>query len=285
MDDCQEKCCCRIGFMIFSKHAFPPKKLRVLIGLAGLLAVSIIVSACQPVFQNRSTAKFASDTSATPDPHRFQWQTETPKVIELQVTRLPTPSPTPEVEILASGWRMVKEGQVRVFGIFRNNRRQPIDFTLIRVDLLDHQGGLVATQEAYPILDVTFAGEVNGFAVDLAADEGSWATIQMDLVPQDYYGDYIQNGISVLSAIVERSGTDETVVVARIKNDSGLVVEKAQVLIAVYDDRRNLLDVLAGTSERGYWSAREVSDTRIELPAEIAAAAVSAQAWAQGYKP
>jgi hypothetical protein len=262
-----------------------PRISRKINWLAGVICVCLLASACLPAISEGENQPVLQVSTSTADPRRFEWQTPTPKLIEIQVTRMPSPTATPDVESIALSWQMVSDGQVRVVGLLRNNTTEPIDFTLVRVSLMDHEMKVVAVGESYTILDVTFAREVNGFAVELAATEGSWASIQVDFIPQNYYGNYIQNNVRVASTMVERDAQAHTSVIIRVINESGEAVEKAQVLAVVYDSSGNLLDVIAAAPPRGYWSARETSEVQIVLAQPVSEKAASADAWAQGYRP
>lgn len=266
-------------------EATPNKRLYLLLaGLAGALGIGLVVGAGLQALPARQT-QMAAENTATADTQRFTWQTTTPKVIELQITRMPSPTPRPAVEIVKSGWRVGSEGRARVFAVLRNNQPQAIDFTLVRAMLLNSQGEVIGSGENYTLLDVTPPGSMNGAVIEIAVERGKIGEVVFEIFPEDYRGEYIQDQITVRGAAVQPNAQGTPAAVVQVLNEAGEAVEKPLVMAALFDGSSHLLDVVTGAPEKGYWSPGEASEVWIALPEEVAADVIRVEAWAQGYRP
>lgn len=266
-------------------EATPNKRLYLLLaGLAGALGIGLVVGAGLQALPARQT-QIAVENTATAETRRFTWETATLQVIELQITRMPSPTPWPAIEIVKSGWRVSSEGRARVFVVLRNNQSQAIDFTLVRATLLNSQGEVIGSGESYTLLDVTPPGSMNGAVIEVAVEGRAIGEVVFEIFPEEYHGGYIQDKIMVSEAAVRLNAQGIPAAVVRVLNEAGEAVEKPLVAAALFDGSSHLVDIVTGSPEKGYWSPGETSEVWIALPEELAADVVRVEAWAQGYRP
>lgn len=169
-------------------------------------------------------------------------------------TPLPTATPEPlerQFEVTDIATYEDANGNIVFLGRVENTASAPLDYAVVRVDLLDETGAVVVSGAGYTLLDVTFPGKVNAFRVEIPAEGVAWVDFNVEVKADSYLGDYLNPDINFSIAAAGGAEGGGFELSGEVANQGEAIAQEVYLLVFLYDQQLKLWDVDAVPTDLG----------------------------------
>ncbi|MCB0110230.1 MAG: FxLYD domain-containing protein [Caldilineaceae bacterium] len=219
-------------------------------------------------------ASSTATTTRTPTATRQPTATATRQATATPATPVATATPIPRTVFIGRNVGFVADSSYFVVGEVLNGDAYPVFNVKVIGSFYDSNNNLVAAQESVTVFHQIEPELSSPFRLQVSGNAGSIDHYELILVWDDVsVVDYEE--LTVESAEVD---ADAGVISGNLRNEGSVSVQDTAVVVTLYDDENNVVNVILGTVEKPVLGTGETTRYTIPLPPDVEFERIEVQA-------